>query len=128
MKKLVKISYNLKIIFFIIHFYFVFILIDSILNTKYVGPIFLIIYLLFVMINLKEMLSKKKRYKNDLIYNTMQIGLYLYLIIFSLRVNINQLFVNINTNTYFLINYIILSLLLLFIFIYNKVEFNKNLR
>ena len=95
------------------------------MDTKICGYIFLIIYFVYVIKNIIELLAKKKRYRNDLIYNLMQIGLIGYLIFFSLSSVINKVYVTKITYSYFRNNYIILSVLILFILIYNIVWFNS---
>lgn len=127
MKKIIKISYIIRIILFLIHFYFIFIMLDQILDTKYFGPIFLVAYLGYTVWVLFELISKKKKYKSDLVYNIMQIGLYAYLMVLSIRVSIYNVYVEENTHAYFITNYVILTILLIFICIYSYVEF-KNMK
>lgn len=121
-----KIGYTIKIILFIIHFYFVFLMLHNILDTKLYGVIFLIVYISFIIKGLDELLSKKDRFKNDLIYNIMQSGVYLYLIIVAFKTYMAKIYVTRVTIGYFKTNYIILSLLIIFIFIYSFLEFKSS--
>ena len=123
MKKVSKIIYYIKLFLFIINFYFIFTMLHNILDTKIFGIIFIIVYLVYVMKIIVEMLSKKDRYKNDLIYNFMQIGLIVYIMIISIRCIISKMYVTRISLPYFRINYIILSILIIFILIYNYVGF-----
>ena len=125
MKLFTNIVYYTRMFLLVIHFYLVFSMLPCILDTKIFGYIFLLIYVIFIIKNILEILSKKKRYINDLIYNLMQIGLYIYIIVIGIKVNINELYVTNNTLSYFKTNYIITSLLILFIIIYSILEFNN---
>ena len=118
MKRFNKIIYYLKLFLFIIHFYFVFIVLHNILDIKIYGYLFLIIYFFYIIKVITELLSKKERYKNDLIYNLMQIGFLGYIIGISIKLYISKLYVTDKTITYFRTNYLIASLLIVFIIIY----------
>lgn len=126
MKTIAKIIYYIKLILFVIHFYFVFLMLHNILDTKIYGIIFLVLYLLFAFKVLTELLSKKDRYKNDLIYNIMQIGVYFYLLIVSIKTYFAKIYVTRATLSYFKINYVILCVLIIFIFIYSYLEFRSS--
>lgn len=126
MKTIAKIIYYIKLILFVIHFYFVFLMLHNILDTKIYGIIFLVLYLLFAFKVLTELLSKKDRYKNDLIYNIMQIGVYFYLLIVSIKTYFAKIYVTRTTLSYFKINYVILCVLIIFIFIYSYLEFRSS--
>ena len=125
MKKFSKIIYIIKLFLFIINFYFIFTMLHNILDTKIYGLVFIIIYLIYVIKVILEMLSKKDRYKNDVIYNFMQIGLIAYIMIISTRCLLVKMYVTRFTLPYFRINYIILSILIVFILIYNFVGFSE---
>ncbi len=126
MKKLARIIYYIKLILFVIHFYFVFLMLHNILDTKIYGLIFLVFYLIFAIKVLIELLSKKDRYKNDLIYNIMQIGVYFYLMIVSIKTYIAKIYVTRMSLGYFRINYLILTVLIIFIFVYSYLEFKSS--
>lgn len=126
MKKLARIVYYIKLFLFIIHFYFVFLMLHNILDTKIFGIIFLVLYLAFAIKVLIELLSKKDRYKNDLIYNIMQVGVYFYLLIVSVKTYVSKIYVTRMTLNYFQLNYVILSILIIFIFIYSNLEFKSS--
>ena len=126
MKQFVKIVYVIKMILFITHFYFVFIMLHNILDAKIYGVVFMVFYLAFAIKVLLELLSKRDRYKNDFIYNIMQIGIYSYLLIISIKTYISKIYVTRVTLNYFKINYVILSMLIVFIFIYSYLEFKPS--
>ena len=113
-------------ILFVIHFYFIFMMLPNILDAKIYGIIFLVFYLAFVIKTIIELLSKKGRYKNDIIYNIMQIGLYAYLLVISLKTTVAKVYVTRLTLSYFKMNYIILSILIVFIFVYSYLEFKSS--
>ena len=125
MKNISKIIYYIKVFLFIINFYFIFAMLHNILDTKIFGLIFIIIYLVYVIKIILEMLSKKDRYKQDFIYNFMQIGLIIYIMVISIRCMIVKMYVTRFSLPYFRINYIILSILIIFILIYNFVGFSE---
>jgi len=125
-KSISKIVYIIKMILFIVHFYFIFMMLHNILDAKIYGIIFLVFYLAFVIKTIIELLSKKGRYKNDAIYNIMQIGLYAYLIVISLKTTIAKVYVTRLTLGYFKMNYVILSILIVFIFVYSYLEFKSS--
>ena len=126
MKNFSKIVYFIKLVLFIVNFYFIFTMLHNILDTKIFGLIFIIIYLVYAIKIILEMLSKKDRYKQDIIYNFMQIGLIVYIMIISIRCLISKMYVTRITLPYFRINYIILSVLIIFILIYNFVGLNDS--
>ena len=126
MKNLEKISFIVRMIFFLLHFYFVFAMLYCILPLKYLGYIFIIFYLLYVVKEIIELVSKKKIYREDFIYNFMQIGLMFYLIVFSVRLNISKIFVNAETLQYFRINYLIILVLIIFTLLYSFIELRTN--
>ena len=126
MRSISKIVYIIKMILFVLHFYFVFLMLHNILDTGLFGIIFIVIYLLFVLKTVIELLSKKDRYKNDIIYNVMNIGVYLYLLVVSIKTYISKIYVTRMSLSYFKTNYIILSILIIFIFVYNYLEFKSS--
>ena len=125
MKKINKIIYYFKILLFTIHFYFVFAMLHDILDTKIFGYLFLLVYFIYIIKSIKELLSKKDRYKNDLIYNFMQIGFLSYIIFISIKVNVNVMYVTNMTYPYFRTNYIIISILIIFSLVYSFIELDN---
>lgn len=126
MRSISKIVYIIKMILFVLHFYFVFLMLHNILDTGLFGIIFIVIYLMFILKTIFELLSKKDRYKNDIIYNVMNIGVYLYLLVISIKTYLAKIYVTRITLSYFKTNYIILSILIIFIFVYNYLEFKSS--
>ena len=128
MKKFANIIYYFKIFILIIHFYFVFLILHNILDIKLFGYLFLVIYAIYITKCIIELLSKKRRFKNDIIYNSMQIGVLIYIIFMSVKVSINEMYVTNITFQYFKSNCIIISILIIFILIYSFIELrNKKL-
>lgn len=125
MNKLAKIIYIIKLLLFIMNFYFMFIMLDNVLDTYIYGIIFIVLYLLFTVKIIYEIISKKLKYKEDIIYNIMQIGFIIYLLIISINTSITKIYVTRITISYFRINYLILSVLIVFILAYSFLE-NKS--
>ena len=122
MKTLTRIIYDIKMVLLTIHFYFIFSILHNILDMKIWGYLFLGIYTIYIIKIIGELLSQKKRYKNDFIYNLMQIGILAYIIFFAIKVNINGIYVTNMTYNYFKSNYIVVSALFIFVFIYSLAE------
>ncbi len=120
-----KLVYNLKRILFIIHFYLMLFLIPSILKIGITGYIFLLIYFIYILRIILNLLKKKKYNKYDLIYNGMQIGFFFYIGVVAFKVYHDKISVIDSTLTYFRVNYIIFSLLLVFILLYDSLGLNK---
>ena len=117
-----KAIYSLKTVLFLIQFYVVFWMIEIVLQIGIVGYLFLFMYSLYIIKILFEMLSKKMKYKNDIVYNLMQIGLIFYISVITFKSYYMKMTVIDSTISYFTINYIIVSLLILFILIYSFSE------
>lgn len=126
MNKISKTLYMLRILYFIIQFYFVFTIISNILQIKVIGILFLLIYFVYIIMIIIDLLSKKKRYQNDYVYNIMQISLFIYLTILWIKIYCNNILVTINTMDYFCINFGIISTLFLFIIIYRIICMKNN--
>jgi len=122
LKKLVNVAYYFRTFILIIHFYFVFMMLNNILDTKFFGYLFLLIYGIYIIKCIMELLSGKKRYKNDVIYNLMQIGVLSYIIFLSIKIRVNEMYVTEITYPYFKSNCQILSVLIIFILIYGLIE------
>ena len=126
MKKLAKCFYIIKVLLFIVNFYFVFVMLHNILDTNLYGIIFIALYLIFALKITSEIISKKLRYQHDIIYNGMQIGFMTYLLIVSIKITISKVYVTRITISYFRTNYIILSLLIMFILAYSYLELKSS--
>ncbi len=125
MKKYNKTLYYSRIITFLLQFYLVFMITGNILQVGILGLIFLFIYLVYVFRVLQELISKKEKYKNDLIYNLMQIGLFIYLGVIVFKIYHDHMMVLAYNYSYFVINFVILNLLICFILIYSFFELSK---
>ena len=126
MKKLSKIIYIIRMLLFAVNFYFIFIMLENILDTKVFGIIFLVIYMILVIKVFIELLIKKDLCKEDIIYNIMQTGVYLYILVMSIKTIVYNIHVTKITYEYFRINYLILSVLIIFVLIYNYLEFKSS--
>ena len=126
MKKLSKIIYIIRMFLFTINFYFIFTMLENILDTKVYGIIFLILYMLLVIKVFIELLIKKDLCKEDIIYNIMQTGVYLYILVMSIKIVVYNIRVTKITYGYFKTNYLILSILIVFVLIYSYLEFKSS--
>lgn len=122
MKKVNKILYGLRIFNFIVQFYLVFLLLPSMLSVGIFGYILIVLYIIYILMIIKELVSKKKKYKYDTIYDFMQIGFVFYLLVINYKIQHDHIYVIRNTLSYFRINYGIMSLLLIFIMVYSLFE------
>lgn len=125
MKKLSKIIYIIRMLLFVINFYFIFIMLENILDTKVFGIIFLVFYMILVIKVFIELLIKKDLCK-DIIYNIMQTGVYLYILVMSIKMIVYNIHVTKITYEYFKTNYLILSVLIVFVLIYSYLEFKSS--
>lgn len=126
MKKLSKIIYIIRMLLFVINFYFIFIMLENILDTKVFGIIFLVFYMILVIKVFIELLIKKDLCKEDIIYNIMQTGVYLYILVMSIKMIVYNIHVTKITYEYFKTNYLILSVLIVFVLIYSYLEFKSS--
>lgn len=126
MKKLSKIIYIIRMFLFTINFYFIFTMLENILDTKVYGIIFLILYMLLVIKVFIELLIKKDLCKEDIIYNIMQTGVCLYILVMSIKIVVYNIRVTKITYGYFKTNYLILSILIVFVLIYSYLEFKSS--
>lgn len=118
MKKNEKIFYYLRMIFFVISLILTFMLIQNIMQVGVVGYIYLTIFILYAFLMIWQVLSQKKYYKKDIVYNLMQVGFSLYLGVIVFKTYYDKIVVMDNTIKYFMVNYIILSILLVIMSIY----------
>lgn len=122
MKKINKIVYTIRMIFFCLQFIFIYMCIDAIYHTRLFGYIFLALYIIYVISVIGELLSKKISYQEDLVYNFMQIGTILYIFALFFQIRIAHVSVMSDTLSYFNLNFKILSFLLIVIVLYNIIE------
>lgn len=123
-----KVLYYLRLFFLIISLFLTFLLIQNITQVGIIGYLYLIIFIIFALLSIKDVLNRTKMMK-DIIYSVMQIGFTLYLGVIVFKTYHDKIVVMDNTIKYFRVNYIILSILLIIIaaykIMYNKNKFNK---
>ncbi len=120
-----KVIFIIRMVFFILQFYGIYLSLNVILQVKIVGYVFLCLYLIYSIKIILEWLSKNDIYKEDLIYNFMQVGMHFYMFILIYRIWREYMVVMTSTMKYFQINYTIMSILLIFILIYSFLELDK---
>ena len=117
-----KTIYIIRNIFFIIHFLLLYDIIGTMWQVKPLIYFFFVIHFIYVLNIIIEILSKNDVYKNDLIYNVMQLGVYIYVFTIFYRIHFTHVFYMAETASYFKINFGILSFLLIFLLIYSCIE------
>ena len=119
-----NIIYYSRYILFILHNFIVFQLLYIILRMKVFGIIYLILEIIYIIVIITQLLGAKLRYKREIIYNCMQIGFYIYLILFFIKIRTNYITPSLSF-IFLRNNFIVLSILLVIIMIYSKIIVNK---
>ena len=119
-----NIIYYSRYVFFILHNFIVFQLLYIILRMKIFGIIYLILEIIYIIVIITQLLGAKLRYKREIIYNCMQIGFYIYLILFFIKIRTNYITPSLSF-IFLRNNFIVLSILLVIIMIYSKIIVNK---
>lgn len=123
--KIKKIIYITRLIFFILHMLMLFMLLGNITYVGLIGYLFLIVDAIYIIVVIKELMSKNLIYQKDLYYNIMQLGLFTYITVLWSKLYFNNNLYTKEFVTYLKNNYIILIVLLTFLIIYNLCLFNK---
>lgn len=116
----IKILYYLRIFFFIIHYFLLFMIIGNVIKVGIFGYLFFIMEFIYGINVILELISKKKCYKNDLFYNIMQIGYFCYILVLWSKLYFNNVLLFNDMIVYLKTNYIILSILILFLVLYSR--------
>ena len=119
-----NIIYYSRYVLFILHNFIVFQLLYIILRMKAFGIIYLILEIIYIIVIITQLLGAKLRYKREIIYNCMQIGFYIYLILFFIKIRTNYITPSLSF-IFLRNNFIVLSILLVIITIYSKIIVNK---
>ena len=75
-----RILYYLRIILFIIYLIGIFLLIDNLYKSNFFSILYFSLNLIFSFITILSILSKKNIFKENITYNILNIGIYLYTI------------------------------------------------
>ena len=118
------IIYYSRYVLFILHNFIVFQLLYIILRMKAFGIIYLILEIIYIIVIITQLLGAKLRYKREIIYNCMQIGFYIYLILFFIKIRTNYITPSLSF-IFLRNNFIVLSILLVIIMIYSKIIVNR---
>ena len=119
-----NIIYYSRYVLFILHNFIVFQLLYIILRMKAFVIIYLILEIIYIIVIITQLLGAKLRYKREIIYNCMQIGFYIYLILFFIKIRTNYITPSLSF-IFLRNNFIVLSILLVIIMIYSKIIVNK---
>lgn len=123
--KIKKIIYITRLIFFILHMLMLFMLLGNITYIGLIGYLFLIVDAIYIIVVIKELLSKNLIYQKDLYYNIMQLGLFAYITVLWSKLYFNNNLYTKEFVAYLKNNYIILMVLLIFLIFYNLCLVNK---
>lgn len=125
-----KFLYYLRIILFITYLIVMFLLIDKIYLSNFISTLYFILNLLYSIIIILTILSKKEIFKTTISYNILNMGIYLYTILLFKITSMNTTLDIINNQTYFQNNFIMISLLVIglsgYSLILNNDEKNDN--
>lgn len=127
MKLFPKILYYLRLILFLTVLIIIFITIKNYIKIGLWGYLFLIMEFIYIIVILLTILSKNKIYQEDLLFNIMHIGTYIYQLILSYKMftfKISSLVLN--SYRFYRNNYIIL-IILLFILMFYTILLYKDL-
>ena len=125
-----KFLYYLRIILFITYLIVMFLLIDKIYLSNFISTVYFILNLLYSIIIILTILSKKEIFKTTISYNILNMGIYLYTSLLFKITSMNTTLDIINNQTYFQNNFIMISLLVIglsgYSLILNNDEKNDN--
>lgn len=119
MKLLRKILYYTRIVLFILTLFLLFFTLNNYIKVGWSGYLFLGIVFIYIVVSLMTLLSKKKVFKNDFMYNFMQIATYIYQVILTIKMfSFNVSLLVKESIIFYRNNYLILSILLISLIIY----------
>jgi len=125
-----KIFYYTRFILFILYLITMFLLIDKIFKPNFFSTMFFILNLLYSLIIIGTIISKKKIFKESYSYDILNIGFYAYIFMLYKIVVSNSSLDILNNQIYFRNNFIMLGILVLGLSIYslnlNNTLENKN--
>lgn len=114
MKKFTKIMSYIRYILLIVELFLLFSIIYSFIDLGVVTILFIIAFLAFIIINIKDFLIKRS-INRDIVYILMNVLLFIYFVLFWYRVYLNNVF----DSKYLLENYSFLTLSHSILIIYN---------
>ncbi len=117
-----KIIYYLRIFTFILYLILMFILIDNFYKTDILRFIFYTLSIIYSLVMILTILSKKNVFKNLISYNLINIGLFVYLLMIFIVTFNSTKFEIMSNEPYFRNNLILLS-----VFLFSIIAFTLNL-
>lgn len=124
MKKLNQVLFWIKNIVYFLFLFGVIKLLPNIYNAGFVGILFLIIAICYIVLSFYFYLKKDEKLNNDAAQNFISIGVYLYVYLIAMKFIEIKDFVTIN-NFYFITNYIIASVSMIGLVINNFLTLKK---
>ena len=109
-----KLLYYIRFTLFILFLLCMFLLIDKVLTINIFGTLFFFVSLVYSIIVILSILSKKKIFITTISYNILNTGIYLYTFILYYYSHISTKLEILNNNEYFRNNFIFVSILLIF--------------
>ena len=126
-----KITYYSRIILFIIYLLCMFLLIDKILTISILGTVFFIFEIIYSILMILTILSKKDIFIKDAIFNLFNITLYLYTyIIFYMAYVLSSKLDIISNKMYYQNNFVLIiftTTIIIFYTIYLNKKNDKNI-
>jgi len=121
-----KILYYIRLILFITTMILIFFTMKNYIKIGMYGYIYLFIEFAYIITIILTMLSQRKIYMCDFVFNIMHIGTYLYQIILSIRMfSFKVSFVITDSLSFYQNNYIILIILLITLIFYSIVLYSE---
>lgn len=113
-----KIFYYVRILLFIFYLFIMFLLIDNIYNFEIFSIIFYLTNIVYSFLIILSILSKKITFKKNIIFNLLNIGVYIYIFTLYSIVKSNSSLDILNNIVYFRNNFVMISTLLIGIITY----------
>lgn len=123
MPKFSEILYYIKLVIFIISLVVVFLLMRTIFKCGVFGYLFLFMESIYIIANVIMILMKNKRYREDIAFNIMQIGVYTYIVMIFIRSLNFNISTALNNYQFYCVNFIIMCVLIITSFAYMLVAF-----
>ena len=108
-----KIFYYVRILLFIFYLFIMFLLIDNIYNFEIFSIIFYLTNIVYSFLIILSILSKKITFKKNIIFNLLNIGVYIYIFTLYSIVKSNSSLDILNNIVYFRNNFVMISTLLI---------------
>lgn len=113
-----KLFYYTRILLFIVYLIIMLLLINNIYKLETFSIIFYLSNLIYSFLIILSILSKKRNFKNNITFNLLNIGVYIYIFTLYTIVKSNSALDIVNNVVYFRNNFIMITTLLIGITVY----------